>query len=282
MTVIMGWFVTAVGGFIIALAVTLILVYGGKIAIIAVTAVCGYMLIKSNFAKKSEDKKDAEESAVAKIGESLKQSPEEALITYTEHICSSMEKVTMIYDRTIVAVFKENRKVLKEMVHEAEEFYYSTRQQKYEIIPLLRDLQDSDVHTGHFYVQVVDYISETSKALLHITRPCYKHVDNNHTGLSKEQVYDLKRINDRVEDIFSDINDMLRNRSFEAMDSVLTKRDEMFDLIDEVMQNQLRRLRDTGGSSSANMLFFNILTETKTMILHSRNIMKSLEHFVKK
>ena len=282
MTVIMGWFVTAVGGFIIALAVTLVLVYGGKIAIIAVTAVCGYMLIKSNFAKKAEDKKDAEESAVAMIGESLKQSPEEALITYTEHICSSMEKVTMIYDRTIVAVFKENRKVLKEMVHEAEEFYYSTRQQKYEIIPLLRDLQDSDVHTGHFYVQVVDYISETSKALLHITRPCYKHVDNNHTGLSKEQVYDLKRINDRVEDIFSDINDMLRNRSFEAMDSVLTKRDEMFDLIDEVMQNQLRRLRDTGGSSSANMLFFNILTETKTMILHSRNIMKSLEHFVKK
>ncbi len=280
MTVIMGWFVTAVGGFIIALAVTLVLVYGGKIAIIAVTAVCGYMLIKSNFAKKAEEKKDAEESAVAMIGESLKQSPEEALITYTEHICSSMEKVTMIYDRTIVAVFKENRKVLKEMVHEAEEFYYSTRQQKYEIIPLLRDLQDSDVHTGHFYVQVVDYISETSKALLHITRPCYKHVDNNHTGLSKEQVYDLKRINDRVEDIFGDINDMLRTRSFKNMEQVLTKRDDMFDLIDEVMQNQLRRLRDTGGSSSANMLFFNILTETKTMILHSRNIMKSLEHFV--
>ena len=46
------------------------------------------------------------------------------------------------------------------------------------------------------------------------------------------------------------------------------------------MQNQLRRLRDTGGSSSANMLFFNILTETKTMVLHSRNIVKSLEHFV--
>ena len=46
------------------------------------------------------------------------------------------------------------------------------------------------------------------------------------------------------------------------------------------LSHQLRRLRDTGGSSSANMLFFNILTETKTMILHSRNIMKSLEHFV--
>ena len=278
-TVIMGWFITALGGFGIAIAVTLALVYGGTIVIIAITAVCLFLIIKNNFSKK-ETEEEVEESAVAKIGDVLKRSPEEALINYTEHVCSSMEKVTMIYDRTIVAVFKENRRVLRDMVREAEEFYHSTRQQKYELLPLLRNLEDSDVNTGHYYVQVVDYISETSKALLHITRPCYKHVDNNHSGLSKEQVYDLKRINDRVEEIFGQINTMLRTRTFEQMDDVLNKRDEMFDLIDEVMQNQLRRLRDTGGSSSANMLFFNILTETKTIVLHSRNIMKSLEHFV--
>ncbi len=286
MTVIMGWFITALGGFIIAIAVTLALAYGQNIAVgewnivaIVVTLICIGLIIKSNMAKKTENK-EVEESAVAKISDTLKQSPEEALIAYTEHVCASMEKVTMIYDRTIVAVFKENRKVLREMVSEAEDFYHSTRQQKYEIIPLLRTLEESDINTGHFYVQVVDYISETSKALLHITRPCYKHVDNNHSGLTKEQVYDLKCINDRVENIFGDINHMLRTRSFEQMEEVLTKRDELFNFIDEVMQNQLRRLRDTGGSSSANMLFFNILTETKTMVLHSRNIVKSLEHFV--
>ena len=278
-TVIMGWFITALGGFLIALGVTLLLVYGGTVAIIITTVICLGLIIKSNLTGKKQEEK-VEESAVARIGDALKQSPDEALIAYTEHVCASMDKVTMIYDRTIVAVFKENRKVLKDMVREAEEFYHSTRQQKYELLPMLRNLQESDVSTGHYYVQIVDYISETSKALLHITRPCYKHVDNNHTGLSKEQVIDLKRINDRVEEIFGEINTMLRTRTFDSMDSVLNKRDEMFDLIDEVMQNQLRRLRDTGGSSSANMLFFNILTETKTMVLHSRNIMKSLEHFV--
>jgi hypothetical protein len=247
------------------------------VAVLYVASVALFLI--TTYGKKKEEK-EVEESAVAKISDTLKQSPEEALIAYTEQVCSSMEKVTMIYDRTIVAVFKENRKVLRDMVSEAEEFYHYTRQQKYEIIPLLRTLEESDVNTGHFYVQVVDYISETSKALLHITRPCYKHVDNNHSGLTKEQVYDLKCINDRVEEIFGKINNMLRTRSFESMDDVLTKRDELFNFIDEVMQNQLRRLRDTGGSSSANMLFFNILTETKTMVLHSRNIMKSLEHFV--
>ena len=280
MTVIMGWFVTAIGGFIIALGVTLALIYGGTPAIIGVTVLCVILIIRSNFKKSKTEVVEEEKLPTAKIVDTLKRSPEEALIEYTEHVCSSMERVTMIYDRIIVAVFKENRKVLKDMVRESEEFFQSTRQQKYDIMPLLSDLKDSDVKTGHYYVQVVDYISETSKALLHIARPCYKHVDNNHTGLTKEQVYDLKRINDRVEEIFGEINHMLRTRSFENMESVMAKRDALFNFIDEVMQNQLRRLRDSGGSSSANMLFFNILTETKTMVLHSRNIMKSLEHFV--
>ena len=280
MTVIMGWFVTAIGGFLIALGVTLALIYGGTPAIIGITVLCVLLIVKSNFKKSKPEVVEEEELPTAKIVDTLKRSPEEALIEYTEHVCSSMERVTMIYDRIIVAVFKENRKVLKDMVRESEEFFQSTRQQKYDIMPLLSDLKDSDVKTGHYYVQVVDYISETSKALLHIARPCYKHVDNNHTGLTKEQVYDLKRINDRVEEIFGEINHMLRTRSFENMESVMAKRDALFNFIDEVMQNQLRRLRDSGGSSSANMLFFNILTETKTMVLHSRNIMKSLEHFV--
>lgn len=280
MTVIMGWFVTALGGFLIALVVTMVLIYGGSVAIVGVTLICGYLIIKSNIKTKTAGDAEDEENTTSVSGDDLKSSPEATLINYTEQVCASMERVTHIYDRTIVAVFKENRKVLKDMVKESEDFFHSTRQQKYDIMPLLRNLEESDISTGHFYVQVVDYISETSKALLHITRPCFKHIDNNHTGLSKEQVYDLKQINDRVEDIFAHINDMLRTRSFENMEVVMNKRDELFDFIDEVMQNQLRRLRDTGGSSSANMLFFNILTETKTMVLHSRNIMKSLEHFV--
>ncbi len=191
-----------------------------------------------------------------------------------------METVTRIYDRTIVAVFKENRKVLKDMVRESETLYQTTRKQKYELMPILNTIKENDINTGHYYVQVVDYISEASKALLHITRPCYEHIDNNHEGFSKEQIVDLKSIIDRVEQIFDTVIDMLRKRSFDRLDDVLTMRDELFDRIDAVMKNQLRRMRDTGGSTSANMLFFNILGETKTMVLHSRNIMKSLDHFI--
>ncbi len=39
------------------------------------------------------------------------------------------------------------------------------RDRKYGIMPTLRRLQQCDIDTGHFYVQVVDYLSEVTKAL---------------------------------------------------------------------------------------------------------------------
>ncbi len=278
MTVIMGWFVTALAGFVIALIVTLILIYGGTAAIIAAIVICAVLIIRSNFSK--HNKTEEPEHTTSDITPEISRNPEHTLIAFTEQVLTTMECVTRVYDRTIVAVFKENRKALKEMVRESEALFQSTRKQKYELLPILQTLKDNDIATGHYYVQVVDYISEASKALLHITRPCYDHIDNNHQGFSKEQIVDLKEIIDRVEAIFENVMSMLRTQRFDRMDDVLVMRDELFDQIDIVMKNQLRRMRETGGSTSANMLFFNLLSETKTMVLHSRNIMKSLEHFV--
>lgn len=278
MTVISGWFVTALVGFVIALLVTLALIYGGIVVVVAAVVICVALIVRSNFLK--HDKPSEEDSTATDISPYMSGDPQRTLIGFTQHVLAAMECVVRIYDRTIVAVFKENRKALKEMVHESESLFQSTRKQKYELMPMLQTLKDNDIATGHYYVQVVDYISEASKALLHVTRPCYEHIDNNHQGFTKEQIVDLQEIIDRVEDIFEEVMTMLRSRHFDRMDDILTMRDELFDRIDAVMKAQLRRMRDTGGSTSANMLFFNILNETKTMVLHSRNIMKSLEHFV--
>ena len=54
MTVIAGWFITALGGFLIAFVVGLALIYGGTMAFVIVTVLCGYMLIHSNFLKKGK------------------------------------------------------------------------------------------------------------------------------------------------------------------------------------------------------------------------------------
>jgi Na+/phosphate symporter len=281
MTVITGWFITALAGFAISMVVTMLLAWGGWIAAVALSLLGIFLVVKGNFFPKKEEKDATKEDNKKNIDITDKShNANEALIGYIENVCVDMESVTRIYGRTIVAVFKENRKVLRDMVKESNDLFFAAREQKYALLGMMKKLEQQDIVTAPFYVQVVDYMSETTKALIHITRPAFDHIDNNHTGFTKEQIVDLKEVNDAVEEIFSSINTMLRSRDFSDMSGILEKRDRLFDKIDDIMKSQLRRMRTEHMSTSASILYFNILNETKTMVLQSRNIMKSLEHFV--
>ena len=89
------------------------------------------------------------------------------------------------------------------------------------------------------------------------------------------------RVNDQVEAIFDKINDMLSTKEFSDLDKVLEMRDQLFDTIVEAIKSQLRRIHSNpSGSTRASVLYLTILNETKTMILQSRNLLKSQHYFL--
>ena len=90
----------------------------------------------------------------------------------------------------------------------------------------------------------------------------------------------MMRINDDVEEIFSRINVMLQRNDFGDLDLILELRDELFGSIADAMASQLRRIRDKTTSTKTNMLFLAILSETKTIVLQSRNLVKSQRYFL--
>lgn len=276
MVVISGWFMTAIAGFVLSFAIASSLIWGGWIALTAVVIVCGYALCH-NLIFKSK-KKDDEVSTIIEDSADA----EDVLYSCTKSVCRLMDDLSAIYNHMLVALFTENRKVLKETVAQSEAIYRETTRYKYGMMGTLKKLQEQNVETGHYYVQVVDYLNETAKALLHITRPAYEHINNNHKGLSSEQIHDLKIINDEVENIFNAVNDMLREKDFSKLNDVLVMRDRLFDTIAECIKNQIRRLKTQEGSTKASALFMNILSETKVIVLQSRNLLKSEAYFLNK
>ena len=272
MTVVAGWFITALGGFLIAFVVGLVLIYGGTVAFAVVTLLSGWMLVRSNLRRKPSAKGEQAHKP---------QTADDIIRSLTEEVGRTMESATRIYDRTLIAVFKENRKVLREMVKESNDLFYQSRERKYTLLPTLRKLQSGDVDTAHYYVQVVDYLNEMTKALMHITRPAFEHIDNNHEGLSKEQARDLMSINVDVESIYRHINLMLREGDFSEIETVLTMRDQLFESIAEAIKSELTRINEARSNTKASMLYLTILTETKNMVLQSRNLLKSQQYFLK-
>ncbi len=278
LTVISGWFVTAVIAFIIAFAITMALVYGKIIAIIAVTALCAYMFIQSSILHRKREAKAEEHEKKHTNNEEA----DEVVNRCIFEVIDTMGKVTDIYQQTLMGVFNENRKLLRQMLKDSNELFYQARERKYEVMPTLQKLQHNYIDNGHYYVQVVDYMSEVTKALVHITRPCFEHIDNNHEGLSKEQVDDLIFINNEVSKIYDRINIMLRTNDFRDIETVMRMRDGLFESIDEAVKRQLKRIKSKSTSTKASMLYLNILNETKTMVLQSRNLLKSQKYFLEK
>ncbi|MBR3703534.1 MAG: inorganic phosphate transporter, partial [Alistipes sp.] len=242
MTVVMGWFVTGIGAFIIAIVVGLLLIWGGTPAFIVVTIACAYMLIKSNL--KSAKKSDAMPEAATE---------NDAVDNILGEVCRMMKVTTKIYDRTLVAVFKEDRRALKDLVREAGEIYDECHKIKYSLMPALRKMKGSGLELSLYYIQVVDYLNEMAKSLVHITRPAFDHIDNNHKGLSEQQTEDLKHINDDVAEIYGSINRMINANDFSEIDTVLTMRDELFERIAITIKSELVRINAGEGNTKASM-----------------------------
>ena len=275
MVVVTGWFVTALAGITLAFLCGLLLMWGGWIALAGLALLCGYILCHNLIFKKH---KKTEQTSTELITE--KTQNEDVLYTCTQEVCVMMERVSGIYNHMLVALFTENRHLLKETMAESDQIYHQANQRKHHVMATLKKLQDQNVETSHFYIQVVDYLTEVSKALIHCTRPAYEHIENHHKGFTKEQIMDLKEVNDGVDAIFSKISTMLRDKDFSDLDEVLRMRDSLFVVIAGAIKNQVRRLKEEKMSTKASVLYLNILNETKTMVLQARNLIKSQGYFL--
>ena len=271
-TVVAGWFVTGLAAFVLSIIITLLLHWGGMVAIIVLSLVCLYMMLPK--------KKKAAEEQTTTVKVALTDDVAVLGDIVTE-VCQTMQTTTDIYAQTIAATLTEDRKALRTLVRQSNDLFYAARERKYAMLPTLHKFHEENyIDTGHYYVQVVDYISEMCKALVHITRPCFEHIDNNHRGMSEEQVEDLTTINNSVSELYLRINEMLQSNDFANIDLVLAMRDELFDLIAQAIKNQLRRIQNNSTSTKASMLYLTILNETKTMVLQSRNLLKSQKYFI--
>ena len=198
-----------------------------------------------------------------------------------EDVCNVFEQMSRIYSQTLKGLADEDTKKLKKLYKEAKEIYQLEKNRKdREMLPTLAKLQEDTVDTGHYYVQVINYLCEVSKSLLAINKASYEHIDNNHKGLSEKQMSDLEKLNREVSSIYDDIVKMLRTSDYSDFEQALAKRDEIFDLLVENIKSQIKRIKDKESSVRNSILYLDIVNETKTMMLQARNLMKAQRLFM--
>lgn len=274
-TVIGGWFFTAFTAFSAAFIFALFISWGGiTAAIIAIIIAFGFV-IRTNFIHKrrSETKKKEE----AKL---TREWDEESVMKECKlNIKNTLLVVRDVHPGVINSFTREERKKLKKANKKIKDLNVYTKGLKKDVYITLKKLEEDYVDTGHHYVQVLDYLREIAHCLNFIIEPLYEHVENNHATTIPEQTKELTQLSSGMSELFGMILSIIESNDFEQMPKVIELNNALLDKIERIKLLQIKLIKAEKIGTRNSMVVFNLLTETKNVLLHTVNVLKSHRDF---
>lgn len=276
-TVIGGWFFTAFTAFTISFLIALFLYWGGIVATFIALTIAMLFVIKTHFIHKKIaeklNKKDEFDDKETLSGENILQKCNTSIV-------SVVDSVSKLYFSSILNLIREDRKKMKKVIQNIEELNLYSKELKYKLYPTLKKLEEDSIETGHYYVQILDYIREIAHCLKYIADPIYEQLDNNHPSLIPEQVRDLHELNESLSTFFEEVKRVIKKQSPEGIDNIIVHQQSILVLIEKTKKKQVRYIKSELVGTRNTLMYLNLLAETKNLVLYIINMAKSHRDFM--
>ena len=277
LTVISGWFLTAFVAFSASAIVALILMVGGIYAIVGLIILVIILLIQFAMVHKKREAKEEQKTASDIIT-----NEDELINSCSIEMEEAISSMVRIYRTTIDGVFNEDRKTLHNLQREANAIYLKYKNRRhYEVVPTLKRIKDASIESEQFYIQIIDYFYEISKALKAMTEASFNYINDNHEGFSDEQMDDLKKLSDMVIEVSNEFVKMIQDRDYSELEQLKNKRQLISDFYSAATRNQIKRAKSQSSGTRNSILFLALLNETKIIAMQSSNLMKSQRRLVR-
>lgn len=274
-TVIGGWFLTALVAFTSAALIGTTISIGGKIFVFVFLALAVFLVFKSTFKSKDIEIEDEEEDLIEPILETIK-----VLEKSKQRVTNSVLISSKGYFVALESFLNEDRKHIKEILEEVEYLNRKTKKWKNNVNSVVLRLQADSVETGHYYVQIVDYLRELAHSLNYIINPLYEHISNNHRPFIDVQNKELTQLIHKVQEFYNKSIHIIKEERFDKIEELINERTEIVEFMSELEKLQIKRIKNKEVNTRNSVLFFNVLSETKNHLFHSVNISKAYRDFV--
>lgn len=273
LTVIGGWFLTALSAFTAAFIIAGLISFGGMTAIILISALVIFIVVKTHIFHKKKDEAEKTDQETNNL------QTKDVFINSSENVKSILISVSKLYYLAMINFTKEKRKSLLNVKKETKDVAKQTKKLKLNVYNTMQKFGE-DVETGHHYVQVLDYLKETSNCLQHIVNPIFEHVDNNHHPLEDDQIKDLLKFNDRMAEFFNFSLSILKQHSYKRLDELKSQRDGLSDEVNIIKKKLLKKIKKDGANTRVSMVYLDILTESKNLTLFVTNVIEANMKFM--
>jgi len=205
---------------------------------------------------------------------------ESILVKATEDSSNAIIMISKAYYLGITGFHSENRQLLGEIEAEIEEFNQRVRKLKANTYMVLQQLQQGSIETGHYYVQIVDYLREMAHSIKYVVLPLNVHLMNKYKPFAEDQNTELTQFSNHVTDFLNFALHIIKESRFEQIDDLIQKRQSILELMREQEKQEIHRIKRKETNTSNSVLYFGVMSETKHLLLQTVNLLKATRDFV--
>ncbi|WP_457618956.1 inorganic phosphate transporter [Lutibacter sp.] len=276
LNVIAGWFGTALIAFSAA-AIALYVINLGGITAVSLLLIFVFLMIGRNYIRYS--KKQKEEKVERNITRNEIITIKGVIDESSEHIAAVVDRVRKLFSSVVNDLSLHDLNKLKKTDKHVGKLNQEVDDLKDEVFYFIKSLDETSVAASRFYILVLSYLQDVAQSISYISKASFKHVNNNHKQLKKDQLKDLKSIDDELEIILNEIGAVFIKRDFDSLGTIIEDKQNTLNRVSESIERQIKRIRTEETSPKNTTLYFSILLETQDLINALINLLKLYEDF---
>ena len=272
LNVIGGWFFTAFIAFTAAGIIAFLIHLGGPTAI-AILIFAALLILGRNYVshrKELEEEKNSEALTKAE-SKSIKGVIDES----SSNMSKASKKIKKIYSQSIqglakgdLSALKKNRKAVSKYSEEVDDL-------RNDLFYFIKNLDEETIKgASNFYINVLAYMQDIAESLQYISKITYKHINNNHTKLTFNQIRELQEIDSELNNLYNEIQFIFSNENLKELNKVIDKKQELYSSLKEKIDIQIARTKKDESSPKNTTLYFSILIESKDLVEKTMNLLE--------
>jgi phosphate/sulfate permease len=272
LNVIGGWFFTAFIAFTACGLVAFLIHLGGPTAI-AILIFGAILILVRNYVSHRKDLEFEKNSEV------LTKSESNSVIGLIEesrsNVSKASKKIKSIFSTSIEGLAHGNLDNLKKNKKSVEKLSEEVEDLRNDLFYFIKNLDEDTIKAAsNFYINMLTQLQDITESLQYISKITYKHVNNNHKLLTYNQIKELLEINSKCSSLYDDIKNLFSVSNFGELKSILERKQEFVDFLEEKIDIQISRTKKEESSPKNTTLYFSLLIETKEMIENTMSLLE--------
>ena len=262
--VIGGWLMTALIAFTASGIIVSMLYYFEEVGLIVLVILVGYVLTKNYFLHKERRIKEIEEEELEMIeSKSIKG----VIFESSKNITKFSKRVNKLFQKTFEGLASKDISTLKENQTTVSKLDKDVDLIANNVFYFIKNLDEgSKESASDFHMKILGGLENITLSMQTITKSIYKHFNNNHRGLTYNQLRELKELEDDMNNFFKKIVQTFEKQKYEEIKSIFTIKESLIKSLNKKIKSQVSQTKDKDSGPRNTRLYFEFLNKTQNIV----------------